>query len=344
MKSIIHERPGVYSSYDASTAIWSGRAARVIGAAAKSVRGTANTPVTLTSYEAGVNEFGEDAPGSPGMSTMLRLLFLGGASTVVAVAVKDADYTAAFTALQAAEDVRVVVCDSGELPVHQALRTSVEAASAARLERIAGLVRTYFPLCGSIGCFARITDVTGKTDQELARLARAGYDGITIGVESGDGEALAFMDKGYAPEDIIAQTRRLDGAGIGYHFFYLAGIAGAGKGAESAVRSAEVFNRTHPRRVGSSMLTVFPESRLYQEIRAGNWTEAGEKEKLEEVRTLVEHLDIPVIFAALGASNAVNMEGRLPEDRAGLLSALDKVIAQYSEADLRRYREGLPHL
>ena len=84
MKSIIHERPGVYSSYDASTAIWSGRAARVIGAAAKSVRGTANTPVTLTSYEAGVNEFGEDAPGSPGMSTMLRLLFLGGASTVAA--------------------------------------------------------------------------------------------------------------------------------------------------------------------------------------------------------------------------------------------------------------------
>ena len=152
------------------------------------------------------------------------------------------------------------------------------------------------------------------------------------------------MDKGYAPEDIITQARRLDGAGIGYHFFYLAGIAGARKGKESAVRSAEVFNQTNPRRVGSSMLTVFPESRLYQEIRAGNWTEAGEKEKLEEVRTLVERLEIPVIFAALGASNAVNMEGRLPEDRAGLLSALDKVIAQYSEADLRRYREGLPHL
>ena len=218
------------------------------------------------------------------------------------------------------------------------------ALSYDKLAAVAGLIRQYLPACGTIGCFARITDVTGKTDQELARLARAGYDGITIGVESGDGEALAFMDKGYAPEDIIAQTRRLDGAGIGYHFFYLAGIAGAGKGAESAVRSAEVFNRTRPRRVGSSMLTVFPESRLYQEIRAGNWTEAGEKEKLEEVRTLVEHLDIPVIFAALGASNAVNMEGRLPEDRARLLSGLDRVIEQYSEADLRRYREGLPHL
>lgn len=213
-----------------------------------------------------------------------------------------------------------------------------------RLERIAELVRTCFPSCGTIGCFARVTDITGKTDEELARLARAGYDGLTIGVESGDGEALAFMDKGYAPEDIVTQTRRLDGAGIGYHFFYLAGIAGAGKGQESARRSAELFSRTHPRRIGSSMLTVFPESRLYQEIQAGNWVEAGEKEKLEEVRTLVELLDIPVLFAALGASNAVNLEGRLPEDREALISRLNGVISRYSEADLRRYREQLPHL
>ena len=213
-----------------------------------------------------------------------------------------------------------------------------------RLERIAELIRTYFPKCETIGCFARVTDVTAKTDQELVRLARAGYDGITIGVETGDGESLAFMDKGYGPEDVLTQTRRLDAAGIGYHFFYLAGIAGAGKGGESAVRSAEIFNQTHPGRIGSSMLTIFPESRLYQEIQAGNWREAGEREKLEEVRTLVEHLEIPVTFAALGASNAVNLEGRLPEDRETIISQLNGVLSRYSETDLRRYREQLPHL
>lgn len=215
---------------------------------------------------------------------------------------------------------------------------------AARLERIAELIRTYFPTCETIGCFARVTDVALKTDGELARLARAGYDGITIGVETGDGEALAFMDKGYTPEDILIQTKRLDEAGIGYHFFYLAGIAGAEKGKESAARSAALFNRTHPRRIGSSMLTVFPESRLYREIQAGAWREAGETEKLEEVRTLVERLDIPVIFAALGASNAVNLEGRLPEDREALAAQLNGVIDRYGEAALRRYREQLPHL
>ena len=78
MKSIIHERPGVYSSYDASAVVWGGRAIRTIGVAARSTGGTANAPVTLTSCEAGISAFGEDAKSAPGMAAMLRLLFLGG--------------------------------------------------------------------------------------------------------------------------------------------------------------------------------------------------------------------------------------------------------------------------
>lgn len=137
MKSIIHERPGVYSSYDASATVRGGRAARTIGVAAKSTSGTANTAVRLTSYEMGLSAFGEDAAGTSGMSAILRLLFLGGASTVVAIKVDGDDYVSAFGVLQTVENVQVVVCDSGELTVQQALRASLESASAARRERIA---------------------------------------------------------------------------------------------------------------------------------------------------------------------------------------------------------------
>lgn len=136
MSNIIHERPGVYSSYDASSIIRGGRAARVIGVAARSSAGQANVPVTLTSYEAGLTAFGEDGAESPGMSTLLRLLFLAGASTVVAAAVEGTDYASAFAALNRVEDIRVVVCDSGELTAQKAMLASLEEASAARRERI----------------------------------------------------------------------------------------------------------------------------------------------------------------------------------------------------------------
>ena len=152
------------------------------------------------------------------------------------------------------------------------------------------------------------------------------------------------MDKGYTPEDILTQCRRLDRAGIGYNFFYLTGVAGAGQGARSARASAELFNQLHPRLIGSSMLTVYPDSRLYQEIQAGNWREAGEVEKYEELKTLVSYLDIPVTFAALGASNAYQFQGRLPEEREVLLTALDGIIRRESEDRLRSYRTTLPHL
>ena len=213
-----------------------------------------------------------------------------------------------------------------------------------RLLEIARLIGRYSPNIQTIGSFARITDIGLKTDGELEQLRAAGYDGLTIGVETGDGPSLTFMDKGYTPEDILTQSRRLARAGIGYNFFYLTGVAGAGQGARSARASAELFNQLHPRLIGSSMLTVYPDSRLYQEIQAGNWREAGEVEKYEELKTLVSHLDIPVTFAALGASNAYQFQGRLPEEREVLLTALDGIIRRESEDRLRSYRTTLPHL
>lgn len=215
---------------------------------------------------------------------------------------------------------------------------------AGRLLEIARLVGQYFPAIRSIGCFARITDVALKTDEELTQLRAAGYDGITIGVETGDGPSLSFMNKGYTPEDILLQCQRLDRAGIGYNFFYLTGIAGAGQGERAAIASAQLFNQLHPRLIGSSMLTIYPDSRLYQDIQAGRWAEAGELEKLAELQVLISRLDIPVTFAALGASNAYQFQGKLPDQREALLATLERLIQRGDETRLRAYRTTLPHL
>ena len=92
------------------------------------------------------------------------------------------------------------------------------------------------------------------------------------------------------------------------------------------------------------MLTIYPESDLYQEIQNGNWEEESEIEKYQELRTLVENLNIPTYFAAMGASNAFQLRGRLPEDKEQLLETLDRIICEVSEEELRYYRRNLPHL
>ena len=213
-----------------------------------------------------------------------------------------------------------------------------------RLKRIAELIHQYIPECTTIGCFSRITDIGLKNDKELYELSKLGYDGITIGVETGDDQALSFMEKGYQAKDIVEQTHRLDAAGISYHFFYLSGISGFGKGMMGATKSADIFNQTHPKIIGSSMLTIYPESKLYEEILNGNWKEEGEIEKIEEVKTLISLLNIPVYFATLGASNAVWIEGELPKDKQRMIAQLESACHSVNETQLRNYRKDLNHL
>ncbi|MEA4814706.1 MAG: phage tail sheath C-terminal domain-containing protein [Oscillospiraceae bacterium] len=136
MTSTVHQRPGVYSSYDASSIVGSGNSAKTIGIAAAAVSGDKNAVTYITSYETGVSAFGLDG-GTPGMSTLLKLAFLNGATRIAAVAVGDGDYASAFALLAQEEDIGIMLCDSAELTVQQALRDSVHAASEARRERIA---------------------------------------------------------------------------------------------------------------------------------------------------------------------------------------------------------------
>lgn len=213
-----------------------------------------------------------------------------------------------------------------------------------KLLEIAALIRKYLPSVESIGCFARITDSKNKTEEELLQLRQVGYNGLTIGVETGDDAALSFMRKGYTSQDILTQCKRLEQAGIEYGFFYLTSISGKGNGETGAKASAEIFNQLHPFLIGPNMLTIYPESELYQKIQNGNWEAEGEIEKYRELRVLVENLNISTYFAAMGASNAFQLQGLLPEDKEKLLETLDRIISEADETELLHYRKNLPHL
>lgn len=235
---------------------------------------------------------------------------------------------------------------NGPAPIQRVFLTGANpfVLATEKLLEIAALIHRYFPTVESIGCFARITDSLNKTDAELKQLRQAGYNRLTIGVETGDDDALHFMNKGYDAQEILTQCKRLEKASIEYAFFYLTSISGKGNGEKGAKASAAIFNQLHPFLIGPNMLTIYPESELYQEIQKGTWQEESELEKYRELRTLVKNLTIPTYIAAMGASNAFQLRGQLPEDKQKLLTALDKIISEETEEDLSHYRKSLPHL
>ena len=136
MSVTVHQRPGVYSAYDASSLVSGRSAGGVVGLAGVNTKAQAGMVHLVTRYEQAVTIFGDD--GEEGMAELIRLALKNGASAVAAVAVaNESGYQAAFDALAAVENIAVVICGSTSQSVQQALRDSVAQASAARMERIA---------------------------------------------------------------------------------------------------------------------------------------------------------------------------------------------------------------
>ena len=213
-----------------------------------------------------------------------------------------------------------------------------------KLKTISRLAKQYLPKLTSIGCFARITDITPKSIQELKQLRISGYNRITIGVETGDDMALSFMDKGYTSEDILTQCKKLEEANIDYNIFYLTGIYGKNKSKNGVLNTIKIFNQLQPKIIGASMLTIFETSQLFSEIKSGRWQEESETEKLKELRMLIEKLEINTHFSALGASNKFQFQGKLPGEKQKLIDYIDKIINESDEKELKFYRDNLKSL
>ncbi len=131
MSTTYHERPGVYTDWDLSSASAARAGSRVVAAIGVS---SANAGLyTVTDYRSGAAVFGEDSE----LGKMLRVLYQNGAGQVLCYPVaNESAYPAAIAAVLAPKTARVCVIGSSALSVQQALRDAVMAASDARGECI----------------------------------------------------------------------------------------------------------------------------------------------------------------------------------------------------------------
>ena len=190
MSITVHQRPGVYSSYDASAVVSGSGSGRLVGLVAVNTVAQAGVAQTITSYDKAVTAFGSD--GGEDMAELIRLALKNGASGVAAVPVADEDgYEAAFEQLAGMDDIALVICDSTEEEVQQKLKESVLTASELRRERL-GVV------AGAAGESAAQLIARAK-DLNCERMVL-----VAPGCVDGEGEALSGLALAAAVAGAIA--------------------------------------------------------------------------------------------------------------------------------------------
>lgn len=218
------------------------------------------------------------------------------------------------------------------------------ALSYEKLKPYILTVRDYLIKCQSIAMFASIRDIKNKEVWQLRKLRAMGVNGLSIGTESGDDDTLMLANKGYTSQDILEQCRKLDEAGIEYYFVYMTGLAGKGAGYRNAVNSAKIFSQLNPYFISVDSLTLFPGTKLYDKAKNGEFIQAGEKERIRELQTFIQNLQIRTHLFANSKSNFYPIAAYLPKERNSSIGELQYVIDTVDEKEMSVYRDSLQSL
>jgi radical SAM superfamily enzyme YgiQ (UPF0313 family) len=216
------------------------------------------------------------------------------------------------------------------------------------LVQILNALNKAFPNIERVTSYARAKTICKKRPEDLARLRQAGLSRLHVGLETGDKELLAIIQKGATPEEMVAAGLRAKEAGFEYSLYVLLGIGGEKRWEQHAQGTAEVLNRIDPHFI--RVRTFIPQQGcdLYDEIKTDTFRKAGHETILREQRVLIEALDITATYLSDHLSNYIPVNGKLPDDKQPMLAVIDEALAKLHEDETLRKRfsrkDGLQNL
>lgn len=204
------------------------------------------------------------------------------------------------------------------------------------LIEIIRLIKDYFPQVKNISSFARADDILRKSKDELLELKRLGMGELSIGVESGNDEILAFHNKGVTREDNYRALKKLEECNISHSTYIMLGLGGKKLTRENAIDTASLLSMVNPQVIIVVTLVIFKDAKLVEKIRKKEFKRLSVLESIREEKMLLENLHMRnTIFNATHKTNALILKGKLPEQK-GLL--LDKTNRFLKENDNRTVR------
>lgn len=197
-------------------------------------------------------------------------------------------------------------------------------------------LRQRLPRFHRVSMQSRIGDIARKSDAELRELQALGLRHLYIGTENGSDSVLRLMNKGQTSAEIVEQLLRLDAAGITYTAFYILGMGGKGMGRACGEATAQMFNKVHPRLVTTTGMTVFARTPLAEMVKRGEFTEASEREKIEELQTFLKTLTADVFYDGIHYLNPLNyrFSNRDAGAKQRVLEDIDDVLRSCTDEEL----------
>lgn len=205
-----------------------------------------------------------------------------------------------------------------------------------KLVEILKLLNERFPTLERVACYATPRDILRRTPDELSTLGELGLGILYTGLESGLDSVLQRVRKRVNSSEMIEAGRKARAAGMQLSVSVILGLAGTGASEEHAIQTARVLSAIDPEYAAALTITLVPGSPLHQEWREGRFEPPTPFQSLEELKTLVERLDLSnCFFSSAHAVNYLNIRGRLPQDKARLVGELKGVLATRDPSLLR---------
>lgn len=187
-----------------------------------------------------------------------------------------------------------------------------------------------------VASYATTQDILRRTPEELKELQRLKLGIVYIGLESGDDEILKKVCKGVDSKQEIEAVHRAKEAGIMTSVTVILGLGGKENSERHALETARVLTEMDPDYVGALTLTLVPGTPLYDEWKAGKFTQITPFESLGELLTIIKHSSFTnCFFSSMHASNYFSVRGTLPQDKKKMITTLERIIQQGDPSLLR---------
>ena len=184
-----------------------------------------------------------------------------------------------------------------------------------------------FPRLARVSAYANGSNITRKSDGELAELFAHKLSLVHMGLESGSQLVLDRCGKTSSVEEMIHAVQRAERAGIRSSVIVLLGLGGKKYSAEHVKGTIEALNRMQPRYLSFLSLMVIPGTPLAGEVERGDFVELGAEELLTEAYEMIRGLELKrTVFRSDHASNYLVLEGTFPKDKPVLLKTLKAAI------------------